>query len=58
VPNQDDDRPKQRTPAGHEIPVPKREEVMRDLRKVANPPKPAPDDGRSEDGEKDATGRK
>jgi hypothetical protein len=26
---------KQRTPKGHEIPVPEREEVLRDLKKVA-----------------------
>jgi hypothetical protein len=27
--------PKQRTPKGHEIPVPKRGDVLRDLKKVA-----------------------
>jgi|GEM_PF-6700739 len=49
----EDKRRKQRTPTGHEIPVPTRGEVMRDLQKVANPPKPAPDDD-SEDGERNA----
>ena len=29
------DRPTQKTAKGHEIPVPKREEFMRDLKKVA-----------------------
>jgi hypothetical protein len=27
--------PKQRTPKGHEIPIPEREDVLRDLKKVA-----------------------
>jgi hypothetical protein len=40
----------QRTPTGHEIPVPSREEVLRDLAKVARaePPEPSEDesDGR------------
>ncbi|HXN37563.1 MAG TPA: hypothetical protein VN892_05985 [Solirubrobacteraceae bacterium] len=41
------DERKQTTPTGAVIPVPKRKEVMRDLRKVAHPPKPkrpAPDE--------------
>lgn len=29
--------PKQKTPKGHEIPVPKREDVLRDLAKVSVP---------------------
>ena len=29
------DGPKQKTPKGHEIPVPEREDVLRDLKKVA-----------------------
>jgi len=28
-------KPKQRTPKGHEIPVPEREDFLRDLKKVA-----------------------
>ena len=35
---------KQKTPQGHEIPVPKRKDVLRDLRKVAKAPKPSADD--------------
>jgi hypothetical protein len=31
------DAPKQKTPKGLEIPVPKREDVMADLRKVTKP---------------------
>ena len=30
-------RPKQRTPKGHEIPVPQREEFLRNLKKTAKP---------------------
>jgi hypothetical protein len=33
-----DNAPTQRTPKGHEIPVPKRADFMRDLKKVAPPP--------------------
>lgn len=29
------DEPKQKSPKGHEIPVPKREDVLRDLKKAA-----------------------
>lgn len=29
------DEPKQKTPKGHEIPVPEREEFLRDLKKAA-----------------------
>jgi hypothetical protein len=37
--------PKQTTPSGVEIPVPTRDAFLRDLTKVAPPPKPAkPDD--------------
>jgi len=35
----EDKRRKQRTPTGAVIPVPTRKEVMRDLQKVAKPPK-------------------
>jgi len=31
------EEPKQETPAGAEIPIPNRDEVLRDLRKVAKP---------------------
>jgi hypothetical protein len=37
---QSEDRPTQKTPKGHEIPVPSREEVLRDLEKVAKPKRP------------------
>jgi hypothetical protein len=33
-------QPKQKTPQGHEIPVPKREDVERDLKKLIAPAKP------------------
>lgn len=33
------DEPKQTTPTGVEIPVPKRDDFLRDLKKVAPPPK-------------------
>ena len=33
------DEPTQKTPDGHEIPVPKKRDVLRDLRKVAKPRK-------------------
>jgi hypothetical protein len=36
-----DKTPKQRTAAGHEIPVPKRSTFMRDLKKVAKGDKPS-----------------
>lgn len=36
--------PKQTTPQGETIPVPTREQVLRDLRKVAKAPKPSADD--------------
>lgn len=32
-------KPTQKTPEGHEIPVPTREDVLRDLAKVAKPKK-------------------
>jgi hypothetical protein len=32
-------QPTQKTPAGKEIPVPKRRDVMRDLKKIAHPAK-------------------
>jgi hypothetical protein len=32
-----DEQPTQRTPKGHNIPVPTREQVFRDLEKVAKP---------------------
>ncbi len=37
---QPEDEPKQTTPKGAEIPVPSREDFLRDLRKVAPPPTP------------------
>lgn len=37
-------KPKQKTPKGAEIPVPKREDVLRDLKKVAPPPPAPPSD--------------
>jgi len=40
------DQPTQKTPKGHEIPVPTRKQVFRDLEKVAKPkPKRAERDG-------------
>ncbi len=36
--DQEDQEPTQETPEGHEIPVPTREQVLRDLKKVAKPP--------------------
>jgi hypothetical protein len=35
---QEPEEPAQETPRGHKIPVPTREQVLRDLRKVAKPP--------------------
>jgi hypothetical protein len=32
--NTETDEPKHKTPKGHEIPVPEREDVLRDLKKV------------------------
>jgi hypothetical protein len=40
MPDEPDERPKQHTKKGYEIPVPTREEVFRDLEKVAKPRKP------------------
>jgi hypothetical protein len=37
----EDDQPTQETPKGHEIPVPMREQVFRDLAKVAKRPSQA-----------------
>ncbi len=42
--NDDEQTPKQKTPKGAEIPVPKREDFLRDLKKVA-PPAPKPGSG-------------
>ncbi len=36
-PGEDRDNPKQRTPKGHEIPARKREDVLRDFRKIVAP---------------------
>jgi hypothetical protein len=33
----DEEQPKQKTAKGHEIPVPKREDFLRDLKKAAKP---------------------
>ena len=41
--------PKQRTPGGHEIPVPKRGDVLRDLLKAARAPRKADDEDTSAD---------
>ena len=38
---QNADRPTQKTPQGHEIPVPTRKQVFRDLEKVAKRPSQA-----------------
>lgn len=35
--NKETDQPKQKTPKGHEIPVPTREDFLRDLKKAAKP---------------------
>jgi hypothetical protein len=43
-----DNEPKQTTPTGVEIPVPKREDVLRDLKKVAPPAEPSPHDEKSQ----------
>ena len=37
------DKKKQKTPKGHEIPVPKRGDFMRDLKKVAKGKRSTPD---------------
>jgi hypothetical protein len=37
-PPEEASEPTQQTPKGHKIPVPTREQVLRDLRKVAKPP--------------------
>lgn len=49
----DDDAATQRTPHGAEIPVPKRDDVFRDLRRVA---KRADDSDASESGAKEQDG--
>jgi hypothetical protein len=41
-----DPEPTQYTPKGHEIPIPTREQVFRDLEKVAKPRKPLPESRR------------
>ena len=41
------DEPTQETPQGHEIPVPSRADVLRDLRKVAKAPE-RPSDARTD----------
>ena len=38
--DQEPQEPTQYTPKGHEIPIPSREQVFRDLEKVAKPRKP------------------
>jgi hypothetical protein len=37
---EEDQEPKQHTPQGAEIPIPTKEEVLRDLAKVAKPSRP------------------
>lgn len=44
-----EDQETQETPQGHTIPVPKREDVFRDLEKVAKPRRDESDDDASED---------
>ncbi len=39
----DEKEPTQKTPKGHEIPVPKRGDVLRDLKKVAKGKRSTPD---------------
>ncbi len=39
MPDEPDERPTQHTEKGYEIPIPTREEVFRDLEKVAKPRK-------------------
>jgi hypothetical protein len=51
----DDEGPKQLTPEGYEIPVPKRADIMRSLQRIANPPTPEKDSGAAkESGDDDA----
>jgi hypothetical protein len=40
----DDPEPTQKTPKGHEIPIPERDAVLRDLMKVAPPVRQEDDD--------------
>ena len=39
-------QPTQKTPKGHEIPVPKRSDFMRDLKKVAKPKRSTSDNAK------------
>ena len=43
--NEKPEQPKQLTPKGQEIPVPKRADFLRDLKKIADKPPPPPSDG-------------
>jgi hypothetical protein len=43
----DGEEPTQETPEGHTIPVPTRQDVFRDLRKVARAPEPPDEDDES-----------
>ncbi len=40
MPKESEPEPTQYTPQGHEIPIPSKEQVFRDLEKVAKPRKP------------------
>jgi hypothetical protein len=43
----EDREPTQETPEGHKIPVPTRQDVLRDFRKVARAPEPPDEDDES-----------
>lgn len=45
-----EDEPTQHTPKGAEIPIPTREQVLRDLEKVAKPSRPRRNGGTEEQG--------
>lgn len=47
----DEEEPTQHTPEGHEIPIPKREDVFRDLAKVAKSLRRRRNGGTEEQGE-------
>jgi hypothetical protein len=49
MPSDDPAQPKQKTPKGIEIPVPTRDDFLRDLRKVLAPDKPKRQDEPAED---------
>ena len=49
----EDKEPTQKTPKGKEIPVPKREEFMENLRRVSKVDEPKPKDSEASDTEKE-----